>query len=58
MDEALYEREKFFKETLPHEFMNIIGRIIVACDRSIWQRKQMIMDAMVRSSIGMEMMQG
>jgi hypothetical protein len=58
LDEALYEREKFFKETLPHEFMNIIGRIIVACDSSIWQRKQMIMDAMVRSSMGMEMMQG
>ena len=58
MDEALYEREKYFKETLPHEFMNIIGRIIVACDSSIWQRKQMVMDAMVRSSMGMEMMQG
>ena len=58
LDEALYEREKYFKETLPHEFMDRIGRIIVACDRSIWQRKQMIMDAMVRSSMGMEISQG
>lgn len=58
LDEALINREKYFKETLPHEFLDRIGRIIVACDRSIWQRKEMVMDAMVRSTMGMEVTAG
>jgi len=50
LDEALYNREQYFKETLPHEFLSHIGRIMVACDRSMWIRKQLIVSAMVQAS--------
>lgn len=50
LDEAMFNREQYFKETLPHEFLSRIGRIMVACDRSIWTRKQLIVTAMVQTS--------
>ena len=58
MDEALVDREHYFKETLPHEFLSRIGRIMVACDRSIWYRKQLIVSAMVQASQAQMLMRG
>lgn len=49
LDEALFNREQYFRETLPHEFLSQIGRIMVACDRSMWVRKQVIVAAMVQA---------
>jgi hypothetical protein len=49
LDEALISREQYFKETLPHEFLSRIGRIMVACDRSMWSRKQLIVTALVQA---------
>jgi hypothetical protein len=50
LDEALFNREQYFHETLPHEFLSRIGRIMVACDRSMWTRKQLIVTAMVQAA--------
>lgn len=49
LDEALINREQYFKETLPHEFISRIERIMVACDRSIWSRKTLIVTSMVQA---------
>lgn len=42
-------RGEQMKHTLPHEFEGKIGKIVAACERSIWQRKQFIVSAMVQS---------
>jgi len=44
-DEALYNRTKFFRETLPTEFLNRIDEIIVACDKNLWNRKSLLIHA-------------
>jgi hypothetical protein len=44
-DEALYNRKKFFSETLPTEFLNRIDEIIVACDKNLWNRKSLLIHA-------------
>lgn len=49
LDEALISREQYFKETLPHEFISRIERIMVACDRSIWSRKTLIVTSLVQA---------
>lgn len=49
----LLNRGEQLRRTLPHEFMDVIGRIVNACERSIWQRKQFIVSAMVQSSMAM-----
>ncbi|MEM2591782.1 MAG: hypothetical protein QXI60_04275 [Thermofilaceae archaeon] len=49
----LLNRGEQLRRTLPHEFMSLIGKIVNACERSIWQRKQFIVSAMVQSSMGM-----
>ncbi|MGB9672014.1 MAG: hypothetical protein ACPLZY_02585 [Candidatus Norongarragalinales archaeon] len=49
LDEALINREQYFKETLPHEFISRIERIMVACDRSIWSRKTLIVTSLVQA---------
>ncbi|MEM3361427.1 MAG: hypothetical protein QXV85_09530 [Candidatus Bathyarchaeia archaeon] len=49
LDEALINRQQYFKETLPHEFISRIERIMVACDRSIWSRKTLIVTSLVQA---------
>lgn len=49
MDEALFDRSKFFKETLPSDFLSRIGRIMVAVDKNVWARKSLLVSAIVQS---------
>jgi hypothetical protein len=47
LDEALYDRGRYFNETLPSEFLSRIGRIMVACDKNVWARRSLIVNAIV-----------
>jgi len=49
-DPALFDREQYFRETLPHEFLGYIGDIMDACDDSLMQRKRMFVSAMVQTT--------
>jgi len=49
MDEALFDRSKFFNETLPSDFLSRIGRIMVAVDKNVWARKSLLVSAIVQS---------
>ena len=49
MDESLYNRKKHFSETLPSEFLNIIGKIMNQCDKAIWNRKTLLVMAIVQA---------
>jgi hypothetical protein len=49
MDEALYDRRKYFNETLPGDFLSWVGKIIVACDKNAWSRRSMIVSAIVQA---------
>jgi len=49
MDEALYDRRKYFNETLPSEFLSRIGKIMVACDKNVWARKSLLVNAITLS---------
>jgi hypothetical protein len=49
MDDALFDRKKFFNETLPTDFLNWIGKIVIACDKNLWQRRSLIISAMVQA---------
>jgi hypothetical protein len=49
MDDALYDREKYFKETLPAEFLSVVGQIMVVCDRNVWERRSLLISAMAAS---------
>jgi len=46
IDEALYNRAKYFDETLPDEFLARIRKIMVECNEAIWLRKSLIISAM------------
>jgi hypothetical protein len=47
--EVLYSRIKYLQATLSTEFISILGKIVVACDRSIWIRKGVLISAIVQS---------
>ncbi len=47
IDEAMYDRNKQFLETLPHEFLSQLGKIRSACNKNCWQRKQIVIGAIV-----------
>gem|GEM_PF-2318290 len=49
MDEILFSRIKFLKATLSTEFLSVLGKIVIACDRSIWIRKGLLFSAIVQS---------
>jgi hypothetical protein len=49
VDPAIYSREQFFKETLPHEFVGQLGKIRDACDKNCWARKEVVISAIVAS---------
>jgi hypothetical protein len=49
IDEVLYSRIKYLQATLSTEFISILGKIVVACDRSIWIRKGVLISAIVQS---------
>lgn len=50
LDVALVNRGEYLRKTLLHEFLDKIGQIVNACERSIWQRKQLIISAMAQSA--------
>jgi hypothetical protein len=45
VDEVLYSRKEQYKVTLPVEFENLTGALMVKCEKSIWLRKGAIMAA-------------
>ena len=45
MPEELYSREKYFSETLPDEFLSRIGRVVEACDKNLYARRQLLVHA-------------
>lgn len=47
LDEALYDRGRYFNETLPSEFLSRLGRIMIACDKNMWARRSLIVNAIV-----------
>jgi len=49
VDEALYDRTKYFNETLPSEFLSLIGRIMIACEKNVWVRKTFLINAIMIS---------
>jgi len=49
IDEVFYSRLKYLQATLSTEFISIIDKIVVACDRSIWIRKGVLISAIVQS---------
>jgi len=60
IDEAMYNRNKQFLETLPHDFNSQLGKIRAACDKNCWQRKQTVISAIVaaRQSVNAMMPRG
>jgi hypothetical protein len=58
LDETLVSREKYFKETLPSEFLSRIGRIMVACDKHLWARKTLLINAITLSRQASTMQRG
>ncbi len=49
IDEALYDRKKYFGETLPSEFLSRIGEIVIACEKNYWARKTLLINAITIS---------
>ena len=49
LDEVLYSRIKYLSATLPTEFLSILGKIVIACDRAFWIRKGLLITAIVQS---------
>ena len=49
MNEALYNRRKYFEKTLRPDFLSRINKIIVACDKNEWARRSMIANAIVQA---------
>ena len=49
MNEALYNRRKFFEKTLRPDFLSRITKIMVACDKNEWVRRSMIANAIVQA---------
>jgi hypothetical protein len=58
LDPAVVDREKYFRETLPPLFLDWLGQIMVQCDKSLWQRSQVLISAMVQASQAQMMMRG
>ena len=58
LDTAVVDREKYFRETLPPLFLDWLGQIMVQCDKSLWQRSQLIISAMVQASQAQMLMRG
>ncbi|MHA1711561.1 MAG: hypothetical protein ACTSUS_05805 [Candidatus Freyarchaeota archaeon] len=54
----LYNRYKYLSATMSTEFISIIGKIVVACDRSLWLRKGVLISAIVQSRMAMGRMRG
>ena len=53
LDEVLYNRYKYLSATMSTEFIGIIGKIMVACDRSLWLRKGVLISAIVQSRMAL-----
>lgn len=49
VDEAVYNRRLYFAETLPSDFLSHIGRIIVTCDKNVWNRRTLLINAITLS---------
>ena len=49
LDEVLYSRIKYLSATLSTEFLSILGKIVIACDRAFWIRKGLLITAIVQS---------
>jgi phosphotransacetylase len=58
LDPSVVDREKYFRETLPPLFLDWLGQIMVQCDKSLWQRSQVLISAMVQASQAQMMMRG
>lgn len=44
-DESTYNRRLYFETTLPTEFLTRIDRVIIACKKNVWGRKQVLINA-------------
>jgi hypothetical protein len=58
VDEAMFNRTRFFKETLPHEFNDRIDKIVVACGKNEWIRRSLIISAIVQARQATQHTQG
>lgn len=58
VDEAMFNRSTYFKETLPHEFMSQIGEIEIACDKNCWIRRSLVISAIVQARQAAQHVQG
>jgi len=49
MDEVFYNRVKYFQTSLSTEFQKILSSIFKVCDAGIWERKGLLISAIVQS---------
>jgi len=49
MDEVFYNRVKYFQTSLSTEFQKILSSILKVCDAGIWERKGLLISAIVQS---------
>ena len=50
MDEALVNRDRYIRETLPHELSDMACKVYEECKKALWARKTLLVNAIVQSS--------